>query len=34
MPKEPARPDPDKLLAKVQAEEQAQKRGRLKIFLG
>src|SRR5512137_2051322 len=32
--KEPARPDPDKLLAQIQAEEQAQKRGHLKIFLG
>src|SRR5882762_8202447 len=29
-----ARPDPDKLLARVQAEEQQQARGRLKIFLG
>jgi two-component system sensor histidine kinase KdpD len=34
MPKGPARPDPDKLLAQIQAEEQAQKRGHLKIFLG
>ena len=34
MPKEPARPDPDKLLAQVQAEEKAKKRGHLKIFLG
>ena len=34
MPTEPSRPDPDKLLAQVQAEEQAQKRGHLKIFLG
>jgi len=32
--KEPSRPDPDKLLAQIQAEEQAQKRGHLKIFLG
>ena len=32
--KEPARPDPDKLLAQIQAEEHAQKRGHLKIFLG
>jgi two-component system sensor histidine kinase KdpD len=29
-----ARPDPDQLLAQVQADEQASKRGRLKIFLG
>jgi two-component system sensor histidine kinase KdpD len=28
------RPDPDQLLAQVQADEQAAKRGRLKIFLG
>ena len=28
------RPDPDALLARVQAEEQQQQRGRLKIFLG
>jgi len=34
MPTEPTRPDPDKLLAQVQAEEQAQQRGHLKIFLG
>jgi two-component system sensor histidine kinase KdpD len=34
MPPEPSRPDPDKLLAQVQVEEQAQKRGHLKIFLG
>jgi two-component system sensor histidine kinase KdpD len=34
MSTEPSRPDPDKLLAQVQAEEQAQKRGHLKIFLG
>jgi two-component system sensor histidine kinase KdpD len=34
MPTEPSRPDPDKLLAQVQAEEQEQKRGHLKIFLG
>jgi len=34
MPKEPSRPDPDKLLAQVLAEEQVQKRGHLKIFLG
>jgi len=31
---EPSRPDPDELLAQVQAEEQQDKRGRLKIFLG
>ncbi len=30
----PSRPDPDKLLAQIQAEEQQQQRGRLKIFLG
>src|SRR5512136_2878588 len=29
-----ARPDPDDLLARVKAEEEQQKRGRLKIFLG
>lgn len=29
-----ARPDPDELLAKVQREEAASRRGRLKIFLG
>ncbi len=29
-----SRPDPDQLLAQVQADEQAAKRGRLKIFLG
>src|SRR5512142_633780 len=28
------RPDPDQLLKQVQAEDQARKRGRLKIFLG
>lgn len=28
------RPDPDQLLAQVQAEEQAKQRGKLKIFLG
>ena len=28
------RPDPDQLLARVQAEEQQQNRGRLKLFLG
>jgi two-component system sensor histidine kinase KdpD len=31
---ESSRPDPDELLAQVQAEEQQDKRGRLKIFLG
>jgi two-component system sensor histidine kinase KdpD len=31
---EPFRPDPDELLTHVQAEEQQNKRGRLKIFLG
>ena len=31
---EKTRPDPDKLLARVQAEEDQQKRGKLKIFLG
>ena len=34
MSAEPSRPDPDELLAQIQAEEQAQKRGHLKIFLG
>jgi two-component system sensor histidine kinase KdpD len=34
MPADPTRPDPDELLAQVQAEEQQEKRGRLKIFLG
>ena len=29
-----ARPDPDKLLARVQAEEAQEMRGKLKIFLG
>ena len=28
------RPDPDRLLKRVQAEEQASKRGKLKIFFG
>lgn len=28
------RPDPDELLSRVQAEEQARERGRLKVFLG
>ena len=31
---EPSRPDPDELLAHMQADEQQEKRGRLKIFLG
>lgn len=31
---EPLRPDPDELLARVQAEEQQQSRGKLRIFLG
>ncbi len=31
---ESSRPDPDELLARVQSEEQQEKRGRLKIFLG
>src|SRR3979409_537130 len=34
MPAPATRPDPDQLLAHVQAEEQQQARGRLKIFLG
>jgi two-component system sensor histidine kinase KdpD len=34
MAAEPTRPDPDQLLARIQSEELAQKRGRLKIFLG
>jgi two-component system sensor histidine kinase KdpD len=34
MPNDPSRPDPDQLLAQIQAEEQLQQRGRLKIFLG
>jgi two-component system sensor histidine kinase KdpD len=35
MPPEPdTRPDPDTLLAKIQAEEHAPRRGKLKIFLG
>ena len=34
MSTEPSRPDPDQLLAQIQAEEQAQQRGHLKIFLG
>jgi two-component system sensor histidine kinase KdpD len=31
---EPSRPDPDELLAQVQSEEQQEKRGHLKVFLG
>jgi len=34
MSSSPSRPDPDKLLARIQAEEQARQRGHLKIFLG
>ena len=34
MPTETTRPDPDELLAHVQAEEKQNQRGRLKIFLG
>jgi len=34
MPLEPFRPDPDQLLAHVQADEKSSQRGRLKIFLG
>lgn len=34
MTSHPARPDPDQLLIHIQAEEQQQSRGRLKIFLG
>lgn len=34
MPSTIARPDPEKLLRRVQAEEEFRKRGRLKIFLG
>jgi two-component system, OmpR family, sensor histidine kinase KdpD len=30
----PNRPDPDELLKQIEAQEQAQKRGKLKIFLG
>jgi two-component system sensor histidine kinase KdpD len=33
-PEELSRPNPDELLAKIQAEETARRRGRLKIFLG
>jgi two-component system sensor histidine kinase KdpD len=34
MTEEPPRPDPDKLLEQIQADQQAQARGRLKVFLG
>ena len=34
MPDERIRPNPDELLARVQAEEARQARGTLKIFLG
>jgi len=34
MTPEPIRPDPDDLLKHIQADEQAQRRGKLKIFLG
>jgi two-component system sensor histidine kinase KdpD len=34
VPGEPVRPDPDELLARVQAEDARRARGRLKIFLG
>ena len=34
MAEEHQRPNPDELLARIQAEEQQQARGRLKIFLG
>ena len=34
MPGEQVRPNPDELLARVQAEEARQARGKLKIFLG
>ncbi|WP_123105967.1 hypothetical protein [Acidithiobacillus sulfuriphilus] len=34
MSREEGRPDPDALLAQVQAEERSQERGRLKIFFG
>jgi two-component system sensor histidine kinase KdpD len=33
-PEEPSRPNPDELLAKIQAEDTARRRGHLKIFLG
>jgi len=34
MPADPSRPDPDALLAGIQAEEKAAARGRLKVFFG
>src|SRR5712692_9234875 len=34
MTEDHSRPDPDKLLERVQAEERQQQRGKLKIFLG
>ena len=34
MPTEPTRPDPDALLASIQAEEKQAERGRLKVFFG
>ena len=34
MPLDDSRPNPDQLLARVQAEEKQQTRGKLKIFLG
>lgn len=34
MAHDPQRPDPDELLARVQAEEERQARGKLKVFLG
>jgi len=34
MPSDPSRPDPDALLAGIQAEEKAAARGRLKVFFG
>ena len=34
MPSEPTRPDPDALLASIQAEEKQAARGRLKVFFG
>ena len=34
MPSDPSRPDPDAILAGIQAEEKAASRGRLKVFFG
>jgi len=34
MPTDPSRPDPDALLASIQADEKAAARGRLKVFFG